>query len=379
MTMISSIGHVWENTESSARNSSSRRLYVGIIAEISGASVMLKDLFKKLLYASGAMTAYHRLRNADSLTVVMFHRILDPADPRWTSCDPDYTLATPWLSESLAFFKRHYNVVSLGQVLDSRCDGAALPARALLITFDDGWSDNADYALPELQRHGLPALMFVVADAVGSRQPFFQERLIAAWRRGKLRVDELAAAMRPHDADGWQPADNSMAGLREAIARLEALAPAARDDVLERFMHDMDDGLRHMVNTPDLERLQAGGVALGLHGKTHTPMTVAADVDAELGGARAELARQLGQPAAGFESMSFPHGAYDAAIAQQAREAGYELVFTSVPVLNPVSPKVGWLLGRTGYETDTVVDAKGRFRPDWLAMYLFRREARRLG
>lgn len=339
---------------------------------------MLKDLFKKLLYASGALGAYHRLRNADSLTVVMFHRTLDPGDPRWESCDPDYTLATHWFSESLAFFKRHYNVVSLRQVVESRSGGAALPARAMLITFDDGWSDNADYALPELLRHGLPAVMFVVADAVGNRQPFFQERLIAAWRLGKLRVDELSAALPPRGTDGSQPSDNSIAGLREAIARLEHLDPAVRDDVLAPFMRDMDDGLRHMVSTPDLERLQAGGVALGLHGKTHTPMTVVADVEAELGGARAEFARHLGQPAACVQSMSFPHGAYDAAIAQQARDAGYELVFTSVPVLNPASPKVGWLLGRTGYETDAVVDSSGRFRRDWLAMYLFRREARRL-
>ena len=267
---------------------------------------MLKDLFKKLLYASGALGAYHRLRNADSLTVVMFHRTLDPADARWKSCDPDYTLATEWFSKSLLFFKRHYNVVSLQQVLESRRDGVALPARALLVTFDDGWSDNVDYALPELERHGLPALMFVVADAVGSRQPFFQERLITAWRHEKLRVDEISAAMRPYNSDGWQPDDNSIGDLREAIARLEALDPAARDEVLRPFMHDMDDGLRHMVDTSDLARLQAGGVALGLHGKTHTPITAAPNVDAELGGARAELARHLGQTTACAESDVIP-------------------------------------------------------------------------
>jgi peptidoglycan/xylan/chitin deacetylase (PgdA/CDA1 family) len=248
----------------------------------------------------------------------------------------------------------------------------------LLVTFDDGWSDNADYALPELQRQGLPALLFVVSDAVGSRQPFFQERLIAAWRCGKLRVDQLSAAMQPYSIDSWQPDGNSIDDLRETIARLQILDFAVRDDVLGPFMRDMDDGLRHMVNVSELERLQAGGVALGLHGKTHTPMTVAPDVDAELRGARAELAERLGQPVACFESMSFPNGVYDTEIARQAQRAGYELVFTSVPVLNPVSPKVGWLLGRTGFETSTAVDANGRFRPDRLAMYLFRREARRL-
>ena len=66
-------------------------------------------------------------------------------------------------------------------------------------------------------------------------------------------------------------------------------------------------------------------------------------------------------------------------IAQRARDAGYELLFTSVPVLNPTGPGPGWLLGRTGFETDTVVDAAGRFRDDWLAWYLFRQPVRGLG
>jgi hypothetical protein len=74
--------------------------------------------------------------------------------------------------------------------------------------------------------------------------------------------------------------------------------------------------------------------------------------------------------------MSFPHGAHDLAIAERARAAGYELLFTSVPVLNPVAPQPSWLLGRTGFETDTIVDERGRFRPDRLALYLFRKERR---
>ena len=339
---------------------------------------MLKDVSKKLLYTSGLLGLYHRLRNADSLTVVMFHRTLSPDDPRWTTCDPDYTLATGWLEQSLAFFRRHYNVVSLEQVLASRRTGATLPKRALLITFDDGWADNADYALPALERAGLPALMFVVADAVGTRQPFFQERLIAAWRRGAVKVSDLSAALPVGEAAAISDGNESMAALRDMIARLEALDADTRTQVLAPFMAKLDDGHRHMVTVDELQRLQAGGVALGLHGKTHTPMKLAPDLDAELSGARASLAQQLGQAHANAESMSFPHGSFDAGIAQRAREAGYELVFTSVPVLNPTTAGVGWLLGRTGFETDTVVDAQGRFRDDLLALYLFRRQARRL-
>lgn len=345
---------------------------------------MLPELARRLLYVSGVLGLYHRVRNADTLTVAMFHRVLDPDDRRWQSCDPDYTLSTELLAQSLRFFKRHYHVVSLPELLAARRGEAPLPPRALLVTFDDGWADNAEFALPELQRAGLPALLFVVADAVGQRQPFFQEQLVAAWRRGALDVSELALSMQLQttSADG-------LAGLRVLIAQLECLDPVARDAILARFADVLDDGARHMVDVPDLQRLQCGGVALGLHGKTHAPLTAVPDLDAELAGAREALAGVMndsadkngggdGDAPVG-ESMSFPHGAYDDAIARRAHESGYELVFTSIPVLNPVGPSgTGWLLGRTGFEASTVVDSRGRFRPERLALYLFRRERRRL-
>jgi peptidoglycan/xylan/chitin deacetylase (PgdA/CDA1 family) len=342
---------------------------------------MLKDLVRRVLYASGALPLYHRVRNARSLTVVMFHRTLSADDPRWDTCDPDYTLRRDVFARSLEFFRRHYNVVTLQQVLDARRDGTPLPPRAMLLTFDDGWADNVDHALPELQRAGLPALMFVVADAVGRSQPFWQERLIAAWRRGAVRVEEIAARL-PADSDVAPPAGADMAALRGLIARLEARSAIERDAVLSPFQAAMDDGLQHMVDARQLIALREGGVALGLHGKSHVRMTEASDLDAELQGARVALAERLGEASGMAEArevtMSFPHGAHDAQIAARARQAGYELLFTSVPVVNPTTDGPGWLLGRTGFETDTVIDRAGRFRDDWLAWYLFRREARML-
>lgn len=336
---------------------------------------MLSDLAKRALYSSGALGLYHRLRNRHQLTVVMFHRVLDPRDARWGTCDPDYTLSVDLFARSLAFLRRHYSVVSADEVLRARRDGTPLPPRPLLITFDDGWSDNAQYALPALRQAGLPALLFVVADAVGARQPFYQERIYAAWRRGAIGVDDLVAELRAQGVDASETGSDEGA-LRAVIARIEALDVPARDRLLGAFAAQLDDGLQHMVDAHDLRRLQAHGVALGLHGKTHTPMTRAPDLDSELVGARAALAAHLGADAPAGDTLSFPHGAHDRAIAERARASGYALAFTSVPVLNPVAPRPGWLLGRTGFDTRTIADAAGRFRPERLALYLFRKERR---
>ena len=206
--MISSTGKVCASAESIARHTSSRRLNVGMIAETWTMSAMLKDLSKKALYASGLLGLYHRIRNADTLTVVMFHRILAPDDPRFASSDPDYTLTIEVFGQCLAFFGRHYSVVSEAEVLASRAEGRALPRNALLVTFDDGWSDNADHALPVMRKFGFPGLLFVVSDVIGTRQPFVQEAIVAAWRRGALTVAGLSAAI---DAIAGSPAPRAAA------------------------------------------------------------------------------------------------------------------------------------------------------------------------
>lgn len=338
---------------------------------------MFSDLIKKLLYASGALGLYHRVRNARTLTVIMFHRVLEPGDPRWPHCDPDYTLRADLFASCLKFFAAHYNMVSAQDVLRARRGEGALPDRALLVTFDDGWRDNVDYALPVMQSLGVPGLMFVVSDAVGRDEPFYQEQIVAAWRLGRLDAASLAGALRAVGDEASYPAANDLPALRRLIARVEKLALPQRAALLAALGERLADGLRHMVSAEELRVLQQGGMAVGLHGKTHTPMTSAPDLDLELSGARAEMAARMPYCEAP-QTVSFPHGRFDAAIAQRARQAGYELVFTSVPVVNPIGTGVGWLLGRLGFENDTVADRQGRFRPDLLALYLFRRPGRML-
>lgn len=342
-----------------------------MIAETPTVPGMLQDLAKKALYGSGLLGLYHRLRNRRTLTVIMFHRVLAAADPRWASCDPDYTLERGLFADCLAFFRRHYHVVGADAVLAARRGGPPLPPRALLVTFDDGWQDNLAHALPELRAHGLPGLLFVVADAIGARQPFWQERLVAALRRGALAPSDVRRAMVAAGLVAPGGGDD-LGALRALIAALEPLTDDARRPVLAALEPRLDDGLRHMVDAGELAALSAGGVAIGLHGKTHAPLTRAADLDAELGGARAAVAALVegGPP----PTMSFPHGRFDDAIAGRARAAGYELLFTSVPALNDARGRPGWLLGRLGFESAAIADASGRFRPDRLALYLFRRQ-----
>jgi peptidoglycan/xylan/chitin deacetylase (PgdA/CDA1 family) len=352
---------------------------LGVTPKQSLAKLAKSPILKQSMYYSGALEAYHRHRNRDRLTVIMFHRVLTPTDSRWSTADPEYTLRDDLFVDCLAFFKRHYHVIGLDQLLAARAGGPALPSRPLLITFDDGWADNEEHALAHLRHAGLPSVLFVAADAIGRLEPFYQERLIGAWKAGRL--DPASAAKLWRDAGGDTARTPALAGadrnqlepLRAVIAQVELLADSPRRRLMAELAPVLDDGVRYMVTSDQLGNLAGHFVAIGAHGKTHTPMTQATDLDAELSGARTIIAERLGTPRYPPIALSFPHGAHDAAVVTRAHAAGYQLLFTSVPELPSVRGSGPGVLGRVGFTDETITDRHGRFAPELLALHLFRK------
>jgi peptidoglycan/xylan/chitin deacetylase (PgdA/CDA1 family) len=99
------------------------------------------------------------LRNA--AVVVAFHRVTDAPDSDSLSVSPRT------FERYCRFFDRHFRVVSLGDLVDKLARGVRLD-HELAITFDDGYRDNFENAMPVLQKLSLPATFFVVSDWIGT-------------------------------------------------------------------------------------------------------------------------------------------------------------------------------------------------------------------
>jgi peptidoglycan/xylan/chitin deacetylase (PgdA/CDA1 family) len=285
----------------------------------------LIKIAKRLLYP-----LYHRVRNRDTLTVAMFHRVLPPTDPRWPTALPDWTVSDTVFEECLRFFKRHYNVVGIDRVLEARRTGRRLPPRSLLITFDDGYSDNEEYAMPLLRAHGLPAVVFVFSDAIERRTRPWSEDLLSAHLRGVVSDDDVRALHAALWPDGPAPDGETADPLHAIAARASELPEEEVARVTERLGVTVPrpSDPPQMLTTAQLRRLQEHGIAVAAHGKTHTALTVASHVECELREPRAVLARALALPAGQtIDCLSCPFGAHDAHVLAAARETGYALVF----------------------------------------------------
>ena len=279
-----------------------------------GGTKNLRSFAKHILYASGVLRAWHRRRNRDHLTVVMFHRVLPPEDARFAGSNPAYTIEPDELDQCLSLFKRFYNIVSTDQVAAARAGGNGLPRCPLLITFDDGWQDNFEYALPVLKRHGLPALLFVATGYIGSEKAFWQEEVLDAVLTHRISTADAAAN------------GNAL------ITALREMPRQQREAFLAKLPGTADLP-RRMADASELTALRDSGVAIGGHGHLHEPLTELENANADFVACRDSLRglKFFDAPTA----FSFPHGRFDAKLAALARAAGFDPLFTSKHALTP--------------------------------------------
>lgn len=96
--------------------------------------------------------------------IVLFHRvsIAYPNDP--------IGISRKRFRKFCRVFKKAFTVVSLGELLQELAESPCRVGGKLVLTFDDGYLDNYECAMPELRECGLPATFFVATGYVGSER-----------------------------------------------------------------------------------------------------------------------------------------------------------------------------------------------------------------
>jgi peptidoglycan/xylan/chitin deacetylase (PgdA/CDA1 family) len=329
----------------------------------------LKDRARSLSYAVGSLGLYHLIFNRPRLTVAMFHRVLPRTAPAWSAADQAYTLDTVIFDQCLAFFARHYTVVSLDQVLAAGAGGPPLPGWPLLITFDDGWADTLNHAAPLLAKRNLPAACFVVSDVLDDpTERWWQDRFVHAWRSKRAEVENIKATSQA-------PSMRSNPYLT-GLTMMSDLPPSDRAALLDQWVAGLpSQAPRQMLTAAEVPELHRSGIAVGAHGASHVPLTLSRNPVDELTGARARLTEILaGSQQPDVTTLSFPHGRFDADIIVKARMSGYKMMFTSAPHLTELTggrPTCD-VIGRIEVSTRHAAP-DGHFRPDLLACQMFLR------
>ena len=101
------------------------------------------------------------------LFIVMYHYTRDLKHSRYPEIKG---LDVQLFREQISFFKEHFFIVTMEQVMDAVERKYDLPKNALLLTFDDGYVDNYTYALPILEEFGVQGSFFIPGKTFATHQ-----------------------------------------------------------------------------------------------------------------------------------------------------------------------------------------------------------------
>lgn len=254
------------------------------------------------------------------LLVLMYHRVLPATHPDIADVEPGMMVTPDTLDMQLGLLRQHFTLMTLVEWLTRRAAGQPLPAKTCVVTFDDGWRDNADHAFPLLQKHQVPATIFLVSDWMGTQQEFWPERLARLLRH---TATQMPARFADEDFAWLRQARTSFAfantaPTREQLNQIFLHCKQWRDDTLHERLDALATSLALPApTTPALMDWQqvstmadSGLVEFGSHTRRHIRLNAQLDADTmarEISLSSDRIAEAMGQRPRTF---CYPNGDY---------------------------------------------------------------------
>jgi peptidoglycan/xylan/chitin deacetylase (PgdA/CDA1 family) len=142
----------------------------------------MKDLAKRAILASGAMRL---ISPGASAAILMYHSVM-PNPAEYADSLGSIIHSESEFRAQMELLRRDYHPLGLDEVLENLKSGKPSPKRSVVITFDDGYTDNCEVAMPLLNQLGIPATFYVTVDCVEQRKLPWPSRVRFAFRKTNL-------------------------------------------------------------------------------------------------------------------------------------------------------------------------------------------------
>ena len=283
-------------------------------------------------------------RFAPRALILMYHRIAEPGSDPWAlSVSPRHFAA------HLEILKKYTRPMSLRDLVAGLQNGK-VPRRAVVVTFDDGYADNLYEAKPLLERHDIPATVFLPTGHIGKSEEFWWDKLACLLLNshtlpkrphldvnGRSHVWELAESYDHQETGCRHGSDESKAGLQPCSRRslyfsvYQLLLPLPEQD-RQACLQEIQGWISgepkarsayRTLSPKEVELLGRGAlVEIGAHTITHPFLSACSEAiqQREIEQGKVDLEALTDRP---VNSFAYPHGDYDERSVALVRRAGF--------------------------------------------------------
>jgi peptidoglycan/xylan/chitin deacetylase (PgdA/CDA1 family) len=292
---------------------------------------MIKNLTKRALLDTGVLRLAAKLRGKGA-AILMYHSVMEDPDREEDSLGGIIHSREAFQAQ-MEMLAKKFRPVPLEQFGRFIKGEGELPQRAVVVTFDDGYTDNYETAMPILDRVGIPATFYVTVDCVENRRLPWPSRLRFSFRTTvkKSWSDESGTVWNLESDEGREQA------YLKTCDRVCQLSGAALENVVRSIEEELDAKLpddrgRLMMTWEQVRALSRNGHMVGSHTMTHPNLAFLSVEEArfELVQSKTQMEQHLDRR---VEHFSYPCPAlfpnWTEQTTAESRKAGYQTAVTT--------------------------------------------------
>lgn len=210
-----------------------------------------------------------RLTKRGQITILSLHRISNERDFFFQPIKPDV------FENLVKYISNHYRIISFDEIADEmRKVGKPL----LMLSFDDGYYDFYEHALPILVKYKLPSNHNIVVECADNNAVIWTQRLNHVFNYCKNNNIELSFQTHNFDENIKSFANNWIGFYIKVFRFLLKLEKSERLSILrEKENQYSTAAVCRMMNWQEIEECSRSGVEIGSHTYTHDSMPTITD------------------------------------------------------------------------------------------------------
>jgi len=282
--------------------------------------------------------------------VLGYHRVVEDFTRESRYSIPAMLISSRMLEKHLDWLGQHYQFVSMREACSRLTSREPFPRPSAVVTFDDGYQDFHQNAMPLLNRKGIPATVFVVTGLVGTDKPQIHDALYLLlataqflWRKP---AEEFAALLSTLGIRTQEPLNFQSLFSQNPFALTGKLLDLLRGSDIQCIVQALEAGLPGRIFEPEglrplswqmLKDMRQKEFEIGSHTATHALLTNESMVKVlqELKSSRLELEAGLGDKVPYF---SYPDGRFHSQVVSAVKSCGYAFAFSTCTHRDPEYP-----------------------------------------